>query len=205
MSETQTYDYHPPLPTPDTEAPEASLGDCAICMDAILPIPARHGHAHTPSAEEEKGLLSGVSSMHIHSSGGGGSGGGSGAGGAGEGSGGGGAGVLARLWNVVNGRARERASGRGGGRKNYSLAPCGERRREQRTPLGKKNLGPNTSCALRNATWASMNRMRGSIHADPSINHIIWQSVFVRFSKYARNVEEMCEEMDCGLTSRRDV
>lgn len=120
MSETQTYDYHPPLPVPDAEAPEASLGDCAICMDAILP--ARHGHAHMPSAEEEKGLLGGVSSINtnIGSSGGGG-------GGSGSSRRGGGGGGLAGLWNVVNGRARERTmSGRGmgGGRKNYSLAPC---------------------------------------------------------------------------------
>ena len=31
----KTYNYHPPLPSPDSEAPEQSLGDCAICMDAI--------------------------------------------------------------------------------------------------------------------------------------------------------------------------
>lgn len=30
-----TYNYHPPLAVPDSEAPEQSLGDCAICMDAI--------------------------------------------------------------------------------------------------------------------------------------------------------------------------
>ncbi|GLB43394.1 putative ring finger [Lyophyllum shimeji] len=30
------YDYHPPIPLPDPEAPEPSLGDCAICMDAIV-------------------------------------------------------------------------------------------------------------------------------------------------------------------------
>ncbi|KAG6900331.1 hypothetical protein C0993_012528 [Termitomyces sp. T159_Od127] len=34
--EIKTYDYHPPLPMPDLEAPEQSLGDCAICMDAII-------------------------------------------------------------------------------------------------------------------------------------------------------------------------
>ncbi|THH13747.1 hypothetical protein EW146_g6501 [Bondarzewia mesenterica] len=34
-SHAQVYDYHPPLPAPDSEAPESSLGDCAICMDAI--------------------------------------------------------------------------------------------------------------------------------------------------------------------------
>ncbi|PCH44049.1 hypothetical protein WOLCODRAFT_133060 [Wolfiporia cocos MD-104 SS10] len=32
---TKTYDYHPPMPLPDPESPEQSLGDCAICMDAI--------------------------------------------------------------------------------------------------------------------------------------------------------------------------
>lgn len=30
------YDYHPLLQQPDPEAPEQSLGDCSICMDAIL-------------------------------------------------------------------------------------------------------------------------------------------------------------------------
>lgn len=102
MSETQIYDYHPPLPAPDTEASEASLGDCAICMDAIHP----NQHAQTTLVEEEKGLLSGVSSNSSI---------------AGSSSG------LAGLWNVVNGRARERAHAvamRGRGRKNYSLAPC---------------------------------------------------------------------------------
>ncbi|KAF5383788.1 hypothetical protein D9615_003714 [Tricholomella constricta] len=32
----KTYEYHPPMPLPDSEAPEQSLGDCAICMDAII-------------------------------------------------------------------------------------------------------------------------------------------------------------------------
>ena len=35
VSRPQTYNYHPPLPLPDPEAPEQTLGDCAICMDAI--------------------------------------------------------------------------------------------------------------------------------------------------------------------------
>ena len=30
------YNYHPPLPTSDTEAPKQSLGDCAICMEPII-------------------------------------------------------------------------------------------------------------------------------------------------------------------------
>ncbi|KAJ3847287.1 hypothetical protein EV368DRAFT_51477 [Lentinula lateritia] len=36
FSTINTYDYHPPLPVPDEESPEKSLGDCAICMDAII-------------------------------------------------------------------------------------------------------------------------------------------------------------------------
>lgn len=32
----KTYNYHPALPLPDPEAPEKSLGDCVICLDAIL-------------------------------------------------------------------------------------------------------------------------------------------------------------------------
>ncbi|KAK7687335.1 hypothetical protein QCA50_009841 [Cerrena zonata] len=35
MAKPTGYDYHPPIPLPDPEAPEQSLGDCAICMDAI--------------------------------------------------------------------------------------------------------------------------------------------------------------------------
>lgn len=31
----KTYDYHPVLPLPNPEAPEQTLGDCSICMDAI--------------------------------------------------------------------------------------------------------------------------------------------------------------------------
>ncbi|KAH0582574.1 hypothetical protein H2248_010506 [Termitomyces sp. 'cryptogamus'] len=34
--QVKMYDYHPSLPIPDSEAPEQSLGDCAICMDAII-------------------------------------------------------------------------------------------------------------------------------------------------------------------------
>ncbi|RPD62600.1 hypothetical protein L226DRAFT_532406 [Lentinus tigrinus ALCF2SS1-7] len=41
MARVQTYDYHPIIPLPDPEAPDQTLGDCAICMDAILVDPAR--------------------------------------------------------------------------------------------------------------------------------------------------------------------
>lgn len=89
MSETQTYDY-------------------AIAPHLYAILPAQ-------SVEEEKGLLSGVSSINGSGRSGGGGSGGSGGGG----------GRLAELWNVVNGRVRETTvtmSGRG--RKNSSLAPC---------------------------------------------------------------------------------
>lgn len=36
----RVYDYHPPMPLPDSEAPEKSLGDCSICMDAIYVDPS---------------------------------------------------------------------------------------------------------------------------------------------------------------------
>ena len=32
----EVYNYHPPLPLPRSDLPEQSLGDCAICMDAIM-------------------------------------------------------------------------------------------------------------------------------------------------------------------------
>ena len=32
----KTYDYHPPMRLADSESPDRSLGDCAICMDAII-------------------------------------------------------------------------------------------------------------------------------------------------------------------------
>jgi hypothetical protein len=41
----QAYDYHPVIQLSDQEAPEKSLGDCAICMDAI----------HVERAEDAKG------------------------------------------------------------------------------------------------------------------------------------------------------
>ncbi|KAF8817515.1 hypothetical protein BYT27DRAFT_7199045 [Phlegmacium glaucopus] len=36
----KSYDYHPPLPLPDSESSEQSLGDCAICMDMIMVNPS---------------------------------------------------------------------------------------------------------------------------------------------------------------------
>ncbi|KAG8214982.1 hypothetical protein J3R82DRAFT_8385 [Butyriboletus roseoflavus] len=47
FANTETYNYHPPLPlsVSDPEAPEQSLGDCSICMEAIHaedPKPLQH-------------------------------------------------------------------------------------------------------------------------------------------------------------------
>lgn len=44
------HDYHPPMPLPDPEAPEKSLGDCSICMDSIHIDPSLR-----PKATQEAG------------------------------------------------------------------------------------------------------------------------------------------------------
>lgn len=49
VAKVETYDYHPPMPLPDAEAPEQSLGDCAICMDAITLDPALRQHVDEKS------------------------------------------------------------------------------------------------------------------------------------------------------------
>ncbi|KAI0763836.1 hypothetical protein BD413DRAFT_483618 [Trametes elegans] len=52
MSRAQTYDYHPPLPLPDPEAPEQTLGDCAICMDAIVVDPSLRRRSKSSDGKE---------------------------------------------------------------------------------------------------------------------------------------------------------
>lgn len=47
----KTYDYHPPMGLPDSESPECSLGDCAICMDAIIIDPPAGEKGTTNSTE----------------------------------------------------------------------------------------------------------------------------------------------------------
>ncbi|KAF8604550.1 hypothetical protein BDV93DRAFT_491761 [Ceratobasidium sp. AG-I] len=55
LVEIELYDWHPPIARPDAEAPNPSLGDCAICMDDIvLAKPDASG------AKESASLLSGV-------------------------------------------------------------------------------------------------------------------------------------------------
>lgn len=45
------------MPLPDSESPEQSLGDCAICMDAIVLDPSLRQHSKFDTREEwdEKG------------------------------------------------------------------------------------------------------------------------------------------------------
>jgi hypothetical protein len=61
-SESTSYDYHPPLPpSSDAEAAEtdATLGDCAICMDAIRydARAADDDHTRKHGGAERRGLL----------------------------------------------------------------------------------------------------------------------------------------------------
>jgi hypothetical protein len=53
--EIELYDWHPPIARPDTEAPNPSLGDCAICMDDIL-----LETADSSGGKEASSLLAGV-------------------------------------------------------------------------------------------------------------------------------------------------
>ncbi|CAE6462228.1 unnamed protein product [Rhizoctonia solani] len=56
LVEIELYDWHPPIARPDAEAPNRSLGDCAICMDDILlDSPDANG-----GAKEGASLLAGV-------------------------------------------------------------------------------------------------------------------------------------------------
>ncbi|TFK52045.1 hypothetical protein OE88DRAFT_1658813 [Heliocybe sulcata] len=52
LSTVPTYDYHPPMPLPDPEAPDQSLGDCSICMDAILVDPSRSRRGRSSDGKE---------------------------------------------------------------------------------------------------------------------------------------------------------
>ena len=60
MARVQTYDYHPPLPLPDPEAPDQSLGDCAICMDAIVVDPTLRRRSLSGDGKEGAGLGMGM-------------------------------------------------------------------------------------------------------------------------------------------------
>ncbi|KAJ8489989.1 hypothetical protein ONZ51_g2566 [Trametes cubensis] len=52
FTRTQSYNYHPPMPLPDPEAPDQSLGDCAICMDAILVDPSLRRRSKSSESKE---------------------------------------------------------------------------------------------------------------------------------------------------------
>ena len=72
-SAVKTYDYHPPMPWSDSEAPEQSLGDCAICMDAIrLDSSGRHQSEKGTSGEwdSDASTLNGSRRKSLGSSGG---------------------------------------------------------------------------------------------------------------------------------------
>ncbi|KAF6761571.1 hypothetical protein DFP72DRAFT_1041797 [Ephemerocybe angulata] len=95
FKEAKIYDYHPPLPLPDAESPDQSLGDCAICMDAIHVDPALRQRAPRKSneyPEEKKSAL-----------------------GLGAGSSAGAGAMSSGLLSAV---------GNASARKSYSLAPC---------------------------------------------------------------------------------
>ncbi|KAJ3730007.1 hypothetical protein DFJ43DRAFT_1132880 [Lentinula guzmanii] len=104
FSTVNAYNYHPPLSLPDEESPEKSLGDCAICMDAILIDPSlRQTHQTSSSPDDWDVKASGADgrkkSASIRGSGG----------------------VIdpAGLLDAV-----QRGVGIAVTRKNYSLAPC---------------------------------------------------------------------------------
>lgn len=48
------HDYHPPMPLPDSEAPEKTLGDCSICMDAIYVDPSLRTKVSQEQDEKER-------------------------------------------------------------------------------------------------------------------------------------------------------
>ncbi|KAG7444427.1 uncharacterized protein BT62DRAFT_987876 [Guyanagaster necrorhizus] len=93
----KAYDYHPVLPLPDPEAPEQSLGDCVICLDAILiespllrkrkSIDEKHDDWDTRSTANKRKIAKGIDASGILNA------------------------VQAGVGNAV-------------ARKNYSLAPC---------------------------------------------------------------------------------
>ena len=56
MSRAQPYNYHPAIPLPDPEAPEQTLGDCAICMEAILVDPSLRRRSKSSDAKERPAI-----------------------------------------------------------------------------------------------------------------------------------------------------
>ncbi|KAI0060229.1 hypothetical protein BV25DRAFT_1807734 [Artomyces pyxidatus] len=54
-SRRHAYDYHPPLPAPSDPEAHGSLGDCAICMDAIV----------YDGDEDEEKHVTGVLGIHV--------------------------------------------------------------------------------------------------------------------------------------------
>ncbi|KAF9054394.1 hypothetical protein BJ165DRAFT_1412859 [Panaeolus papilionaceus] len=63
FTQAQVYDYHPPMPLPDPESPEKSLGDCSICMDAIILDRPHLFKSGDGEDADEKSSLKGVGTM----------------------------------------------------------------------------------------------------------------------------------------------
>lgn len=96
----KTYNYHPPMPLADSESPEQTLGDCAICMDAILVDPLRRrSKSLDEKGDRDSGESNDLSSTWKRK--------------------GKGVGASGGLLNVM-----QMGVGNASARKNYSLAPC---------------------------------------------------------------------------------
>jgi hypothetical protein len=95
----KTYDYHPvmPLPDNDLESPDPSLGDCAICMDAIHVVPSlrRRPTSLDGKSDWENSSVKGTSKRKTRG------------------------GTAGGILNAV-----QLGVGNATTRKNYSLAPC---------------------------------------------------------------------------------
>jgi len=92
----ERYDYHPHMSLPDAESPEQSLGDCVICLDAIVVQPAHRRKSLSDRAsrytEKEKSADGGSSASHL----------------------------LGAMQSGIEAAGR----GSGGPRKPWALAPC---------------------------------------------------------------------------------
>ncbi|KAJ6518763.1 hypothetical protein C8R45DRAFT_949170 [Mycena sanguinolenta] len=101
---TKMYDYHPVMPTStDPESPDQSLGDCAICMDAIYADPAaRRRPTSLDEKEKSDWGAKGTSKRKTKTKSGSSAAGG--------------------LLNAVQNQMG--VGNAAAGRKNYSLAPC---------------------------------------------------------------------------------
>ncbi|KDR80565.1 hypothetical protein GALMADRAFT_61277 [Galerina marginata CBS 339.88] len=94
FTHAKPHDYHPLMQPPDTEAPDQSLGDCAICMDAITVDPLLRRRSKSLDTRDEWDDKGGRSGFRMGKS----------------------------VGSVFN--AMQMGVGATSARKNYSLAPC---------------------------------------------------------------------------------